>query len=62
VYLEGDELLHDFDHGNDDATLEIAPASSAQVSFALPVSSAAVAALIAMLLMLDAAAAKRLRR
>jgi hypothetical protein len=62
VYVEGDELVHDFDHGNDDATLEIAPASSEQVSFAVPVSSAAVAALIAILLTLGAAAAKRLRQ
>jgi hypothetical protein len=62
VYVEGDELLHDFDHRNDDAVLEIAPARSEQVSLAVPVSSAAVVALIAILLTLGAAAAKRLRQ
>jgi hypothetical protein len=62
VYVEGDELLHDFDHRNDDATLEIAPAIGAPVSLTVPVSSAAVAALIAILLAFGTAATKRFRQ
>ena len=63
VYVEGDELLFDFDHRNDDATLEIAPASGAQVSVAVPVSPATIAVLTAIPLTLGAAAAAtRLRQ
>jgi hypothetical protein len=62
VYVQGDELLHDFDHSNDRATLEIAPISGAQRPVSLPISSAALATLISILLTSGAAAAVRFCR
>jgi hypothetical protein len=62
VYVEGDELLHDFDHSNDYATFEIAPIRGALRPVSVPTSSAAVATLIAILLASSAAAAMRSRR
>jgi len=63
VYVEGDDLLHDFDESNDRATLEIAPISGAQRPVSVPISPAAVAALIGIFLALGAAAAtERVRR
>lgn len=59
AYLEGDELLQDWDHHNDQATLEIAPISGAGRSVAVPLSSSVIATLIGIFLTFGAAAADR---
>jgi hypothetical protein len=54
-------MLQDFDRGNDDAILEIAPIGGAGAPVAVTLSSAAFAMLIGFLLTLGAVAAGRVR-
>jgi hypothetical protein len=61
AYLVRDEMLQDFDRGNDDAILEIAPIGGAGAPVAVTLSSAAFAMLIGFLLTLGAVAAGRVR-
>lgn len=58
-YLEGDEFLQDYDHHNDQATLEIAPISDAGRPAAVPLSSSVIATLIGIFLTFGAAAVGR---
>ena len=59
LYVEGDEILQDFDHSNDHATLEIVPISGAGRPVAVPVSSSVVAMLIGIFLTFGSVAAER---
>jgi len=59
VYVAGDELLHDFDDENDHAVMQIAP--TAPPSHPVPLSTSALAVLMATLLASGAAAARRYR-
>lgn len=61
AYLQGDELLQDFDRSNDDATLQISPIGGAGAPVAVTLSSAAFAILMGFLLTLGAVVAERVR-
>jgi hypothetical protein len=61
MYLDGDEMLQDYDRRNDDATLEIAPIGGAARAADVPLSSPALALLTVVLLALGVVCARTSR-
>lgn len=61
-HLEGDEILQDYDHSDDETSLVIAPISGARPAIAAPISRNALVTLVALLSWLGASGARRAPR
>jgi hypothetical protein len=62
LHLEGDEILQDYNHSNDETSLVIAPLGDAQQAVAAPIFRGAMLSLVALLSWLGASGARRALR